>query len=101
VLLYFFSSGLTSLGDAGVVTELDELVESVAEPAAPAAPVPVALLLAEPVSAGGVAGAGVAGVLAAGGGVVVVVVVSSFLQAVRPSATRATRMSERFIFIPL
>lgn len=71
-------------------------------PAAPAAPVAPALLDDEAASAPG-AGVGVgvvdeeeedaAGALGAGGGVVTVF--SSFLQAVRPTATRAAIRSER------
>jgi hypothetical protein len=96
---YFFSSGFDSLGEEGVVGE--------GVPAAPpaeleaAAPVPPALPAASVPAAGGVmggvVGAGVAvGALGAGGGVVTVFC-SSFWQAVRPTATRATTRSERVI----
>jgi hypothetical protein len=92
---YFFSSGLDSLELEGV------LGVDIAPPAE--------LLLDELDASGAVAGASGAGVgagvgvgstagaLGAGGGVTVVV--SSFLQAVRPTATRAAIRSERFIIL--
>ena len=91
---YFFSSGLDSLGEEGVVTVPDGLDEL-------AAPVPPGGVLASAAPGAGVgAGAGAAtGALGAGGGVVTVF--SSFLQAVRPTATRAAIRSERVIFLVL
>jgi hypothetical protein len=104
---YFFSS---------------DFIGSVVADAAPLVPplmpvVPPAVLLAAPVPVVASApGAGVAigvvgevsvvveeddeaaGALGAGGGVVTIA--SSFLQAVRPTATRAAITSERFMFLP-
>jgi len=112
------SSGFDSLGEAGVVTEGELLLEL--EP--PMAELPLVLELedapldiplvlpVEPVvdellSAPGagvgvgaeVVGAGVDGAGAGGG----VTTLSSFLQAVRPTATMAAMRSERFMFFPL
>ena len=89
------------------------LVEELAAPPAEleeAAPVPPGVVAASaPVAGDGVGDVldeldvlgvlGVLGVLAAGGGVMTLA--SSFLQAVRPTATSAAMMSERFMLFPL
>ena len=94
---FFISSGFDSLGEAGVTTEGE--VEELAAPPAEleeAAPVPGVVLASAPGAGEGV-GAVVdgAGALGAGGGTTTLA--SSFLQAVRPTATRAAMMSERFM----
>ena len=106
--LYFLSSGFDSLGEAGYGDE-DDVEDGVEddELAAPpavldAAPVPpgvVVVLLASAPGAGEGVGAVVVGALGAGGGVTTLA--SSFLQAVRPTATRAAMISERVMFSSL
>ena len=96
---YFFSSGFDSLIEDGVWTEG---VGAAAPPAAldGAAPVAGAPASALGASAGAGVGVGVgdalgAGALGAGAGGGVTTLASSFLQAVRPTATRAAMRSER------
>jgi hypothetical protein len=90
------SSGLVSFGCAGIGVVGE--VELDAEPL-PDIPVPAAPLEGEVTSDFGDsaigAGAGEV-VVGAGGGTVF----SSFLQALRPTATRATKRSERFMGFP-
>ena len=108
---YFVSPGFDSLGELGEgVAELDA-APGAAAPAAPpaelddAAPVPEVEDAPAPGAGEGVGVAVVvdededdgAGAVDAGG--VVTVLVSSFLQAVRPTATRAAMRSERVIFV--
>jgi hypothetical protein len=99
---YFFSSGFDSLGEAGLGVEDIGLVEELAAPPAEldeAAPVLPGVVVASAPGAGEGVGAGVAlGVLGAGGGVTTLA--SSFLQAVRPTASSAAMMSERFMVFP-
>ena len=105
---YFFSSGFDSLTEEGVLGDGVAEEPAAEEPVPPAeldaaAPVPpgvVVVASAFGASAGAGVGAGVGAVVVAGGlGVAggVTVLVSSFLQAVRPTATRAAMRSERFI----
>jgi hypothetical protein len=76
----------------------DELAAPPAElEAAPVAP-GVVVEASAPGAGVGVGAVVVAGALGAGGGVTTLA--SSFLQAVRPTATRAAMMSERFMFFP-
>jgi hypothetical protein len=94
---YFFSSGLDSLGEDGIGVDgaVDELAAPPAELEA-AAPVLPGVVVVSALGAGVGAGVGEAvGALGAGGGVVTVF--SSFLQAVRLTATRAAMRSERVI----
>jgi hypothetical protein len=107
---YFFSPGFDSLGELGEgVAELDA-APGAAAPAAPPAELDDAAPVPEVDASAPGAGEGVgvvvvvdededdgAGAVDAGG--VVTVLVSSFLQAVRPTATRAAMRSERFIFV--
>ena len=97
---YFFSSGLDSLGEEGIgVVDDDELAAPPAELDAPVPPGVASGFDASPGAGEGVGvGAGEAvGALGAGG--VVVVFCSSFLQAVRLTATRAAIRSERVIIV--
>jgi hypothetical protein len=94
---FFISSGFDSLGEAG--PGIEGVAEELAAPPAAleAAPVPPGVVVASAPGAGVGVGAGAAtGALGAGGGVTTLA--SSFLQAVRPTATRAAMMSERFMF---
>jgi hypothetical protein len=97
--LYFLSAGFVSGDEDGV-----SAAGAGAEPlAALEEAAPVALASAFGASGAGV-GAGVAvgaGVLGASAGGGVTTFVSSFLQAVRPSATRAATMSERVMLLSL
>ena len=107
---YFVSPGFDSLGELGEgVAELDA-APGAAAPAAPPAELDDAAPVPEVDDSAPGAGEGVgvvvvvdededdgAGAVDAGG--VVTVLVSSFLQAVRPTATRAAMRSERVIFV--
>lgn len=117
---YFFSSGFDSLGEAGKVEVVvdgelpmppGEVVVDGELPMPPAeleeaAPVPPGVVVASAFGASAGAGVGVAigggvvGAVDAGGGGGVTTF-SSFLQAVRPTATSAAIRSERFMCFPL
>ena len=92
---YFFSSGFDSLTEEGVCTEGvgDAAPPAALEDAAPVAP--ASAFGASPGMGDGVGVAVGAGALGAGAGGGVTTFVSSFLQAVRPTATRAAMRSER------
>ena len=98
--IYFFSSGFDSLGEAGLVVELDEA----APPAgavllAPVLPVLLELLDASAPGAGvGVVVVVLLLVLGDEAGGVVTVFSSFLLQAARPTTRAAAIMSERFMF---
>lgn len=88
---------MDSLGEDGIGAVVEELAAPPAELEA-AAPVPGLVVVSAPVEGGGEVGAGVgAGAVVVLGGGVVVVVFSSFLHAVRESATIAAIRSERVI----
>jgi hypothetical protein len=106
---YFFSSGFDSLGEEGIGVDGEVLLELAPPlPELEAPPLDMPPLLVDPDALESAPGAGVGvgvvdddeeeGALGAGAGVTTF---SSFLQAVKPSARRAAKRSERFMFFPL